>query len=370
MPSKGFNRAAWPADGAHRALLEFLDDLHRDHGRRSLRAIGQAMHLSHSRVHDLVRGLWLPVDEEQLRALVAGIVGRDDERTSGLADEGVELYAAARRERDGVAPVTAQDEATPEPALAAHPVDDPPARPAGGGWRAWNIAAAGVVAVATIVALWGALPPDAGVRDGSTDAAPPITLIDDFDADRLDPDKWLPPTRGDLIYQRDGVLNLQVRAADTEVAAEARLEPRVQGTFRSIAFVVAMPEVTRAGPGGPSLTLREADGRIHKVVFGAGTDARGTVQSIVAGLFCFRPGADCHQYDDFDPPGEYARIEPGERVPVRVVQSGGQVQLYVRDELLAQGPRGDAPFAGFTFDVYGTKSEEWRAAVDSVRVED
>ncbi|MGD9988025.1 hypothetical protein [Pseudonocardia sp.] len=308
-----------------------------------------------------------------MRSLVAGITGRDDERTSGIADEAVALYAVARRARDD-AP-TPPEPATPDTGPPVDPAPDPPAdtepaTPRRSSWRGWNVAAAAVVAVATVATLWAALPPGAGTRAGASDTPPPITLIDNFDADRLDLDKWLPPTRGDLIYQRDGVLNLQVRAADTEVAAEARIEPRMQGTFRSISFVVAMPEVTTPGPGGPSLTLHETDGRIHKVVFGAGTDDRGTVQSIVAGLFCTRPGADCHQYDDFDPPGEYARIGPGERVPVRVVHSGGQVQLYVRDELLAQGPPGDAPFARFTFDVYGTKSEEWRAEVDSVRVED
>ncbi len=107
--------------------------------------------------------------------------------------------------------------------------------------------------------------------------------------------------------------------------------------------------------------ITTASGRTHRVLFGPGLQ-----ESIIAVLACSR--AECHQYDDYDPPTRYEPLPVGEMVPVRVVYSSGQLQFYVRDQLIAQGPQGDAPPRTFSFDVYGAKEEAWHIVVDSVIV--
>lgn len=109
VPPSRFNQTVWPADGPHRELLDFLDAVHRRHGCRSLRETGRAIHLSYTRVHDIVRGASLPVDETQVRALVVGLTGSGDPETEEIADHAVELFVKARRARDEL------DDPTPTP---------------------------------------------------------------------------------------------------------------------------------------------------------------------------------------------------------------------------------------------------------------
>ena len=51
-------------------------------------------------MHDIVRGVSLPVSEEQTRTLVLALGSRDDEETAAVATEAVELFIKARRARD------------------------------------------------------------------------------------------------------------------------------------------------------------------------------------------------------------------------------------------------------------------------------
>jgi len=371
MPPSRFNQTAWPDSGGHRDFLEFLNAVHRRHGCRSLREIGKAMHLSYTRVHDIVRGASLPVSENQTRSLVVALIGRADAETDQFTDHAAELFIMARRARDeqdsAFEPAARTGDA--EAGIAAEPMSEspaatpkPPAVPARLVRRlrrgAVGLVIGAVVVLAVVVTSWAA------TRQPSPTTAPTtstVLLQDSFDAAGLDPNKWEAPTRADLIYARDGVLNFVVGPSDTKGGAEARLAPRSVHGFHQIAFVVGVPEYIKAGPGGASMTLTESDGKTHRVIFGPGTEG-----PIVAALVCSRP--ECHQYDDYDPPGQYVPFAPGEQVPVRVVQSDGQLQFYARDELIAQGPRGDSPLTSFTFELYGAKEEAWHITVGSLIV--
>lgn len=125
MPPSRFNRTSWPDDGPHREFLEFLDAVHRRHGCRSLRDIGRAMHLSYTRVHDIVRGVSLPVDEAQVRALVTGLTGTADSEAEETATHATELFVKARRARDEADP--ARSDAGAEVVASPAPAADPPA---------------------------------------------------------------------------------------------------------------------------------------------------------------------------------------------------------------------------------------------------
>ncbi|RZT87869.1 hypothetical protein EV383_4801 [Pseudonocardia sediminis] len=475
MPPSRFNRTAWPEAGAHREMLEFLDAVHRRFGTRSLREVGRSMHLSYSRVHDIVRGISLPVSEDQVRSLVFALVGSHDAEAELVAAQAAELFVKARRARDeegvsmvlpqpptapaadadpgvtavaegngapevvttdaatsnvttdaatsnvatpdgptsnGAAPdAVTSDDASPTagpPDVAAPDIDtsdvaDPAAEtddagavgsPVGRGRvvahrglladaptndevvpgpgagrprRRWGVAAlAAVVVVAvTVVATYLLVPSSPERRTGS------VVLQDSFSGTELDPQRWLPPTRADLIYPLGGALHFVVGPTDSADGAESRLEPRSMDGFRQISFVVATARATKQGPGGAGLTLRLADGKKHRLVWGPGEQG-----SLVAALVCSR--AVCNNYDDFDPPGSYVLTRPGngstdrgEEVPVRIVQVvDGTVQFFVRGQLVAQGPPGDAPLQTFSWDLYGAKSEAWDLTVNSLIVTD
>lgn len=96
MAGNRFNTSGWPAGGPHRALLDLLDEVHRQHGLRSLRAIGASMNLSYTRVHEIVRGASLPADEQQTRQLVHALAGRPAPELDVLAERAVKHLLAAR----------------------------------------------------------------------------------------------------------------------------------------------------------------------------------------------------------------------------------------------------------------------------------
>ncbi|MCU7725608.1 hypothetical protein ODJ79_17910 [Actinoplanes sp. KI2] len=96
---KSINRQAWPESGVRRDWLIYCDRVHRANGLPSLRSLAAAMGLtSASRVGEMLRGLALPADEAQARALLEalGAVGAETER-------GVRRYLAVRTEQDGAA---------------------------------------------------------------------------------------------------------------------------------------------------------------------------------------------------------------------------------------------------------------------------
>lgn len=359
MPPSKFNRTAWPESGAHRDLLEHLDALHRRHGCRSLRGIGREMHLSYTRVYDVVRGTSLPVSEVQVRDLVLALVGRRDAESERTAADAADLYVKARRERDE-RPVESSPEGSvtavpPGAALAApDPVVDrvePPHRLR----RPTTLAALVATLLAgTAIAVWT-------LGAGRSDATPPAALqvTENFDGE-LDARTWVRPDRPDLVHVGGGTLHFTADAEDTADGVEARLAPRASGPFRRVAFTAAVPSYDRAGPGGVSLVLSEPSGRTHRVSFGP--SAPGLE---VAVLVCSQD--HCAEYEDYDPPSHFVPFEVGEEVPIEVVLDGDRLRFTVREEVVAETPL-DTALTAFSFDLYGAEEEAWHITVDSLRV--
>jgi WD40 repeat protein len=83
---ESFNRARWPSPGnPWRAFLEFLDRVHDDNGRKSLRTIGAAVPLSASQVGKIVRGEAPPPEPQTVARLVRAMGGGTDEAAEAVA---------------------------------------------------------------------------------------------------------------------------------------------------------------------------------------------------------------------------------------------------------------------------------------------
>lgn len=349
MPERRFNRTDWPPSGPHRDLLELFDCLHAENGQRSLRELGTTMHLAYTRVHEIVRGSSLPVSDAQVRSLVHALRGPGSPETDAAVALAVDLYRQTLRARH----------------LPAGPVGstEDPIENRAPSWvrrvsrRHVVTAAIGALVLGATVAL-AAITTGSAPRSSPTVGAQQTILADGFDGTALRADLWNQPVRPDLVYVRDGVLDL---VANTAGGAEVRTElvPRFSGEFTQISMVVSIPEVARAGGGGPALFLTETSGRTHRVVFAPGP---GGLR--IEALICSR--ARCNRYDDFDPPAQPVPFDIGERVPIRVVDSK-RLRVYVRDHLVAEGPADGSKLAAFLFDVYGY-DEDWRATVDDLTV--
>lgn len=75
------SRDSWPDPGPQRDLLEYLDRIREDNGRKSVDEVGREMGFSKSRVSDILtaaRGA-RPADEDQVRRLARALGGGEDE---------------------------------------------------------------------------------------------------------------------------------------------------------------------------------------------------------------------------------------------------------------------------------------------------
>lgn len=193
-------------------------------------------------------------------------------------------------------------------------------------------------------------------------AAPAALFTDDFEGAALDPARWTAPDRTDLIYQGQGGLNLVVTPADTANGVEATLIPTFSGPFRELAFTMTVPTFGTSGPGGPKVTVWQASGRNHEVVFGPSS---GRLEA--AALMC--PKATCTQYDDYTEPSTSVSFTQREIVPIRVVQTGGSVKMFVKDQLVGESSTDDtSALTGFTVGLYGADGESWHVVLDALRV--
>jgi tetratricopeptide (TPR) repeat protein len=94
----GFSKHRWPADGPELELLEYLDELHREHGQPSMARIGKAVGLVAGTVSAFFTGA-RPIGPERLAAIV--------EYLGGDALHGEKLRRAAATDRnDRRAPAT------------------------------------------------------------------------------------------------------------------------------------------------------------------------------------------------------------------------------------------------------------------------
>lgn len=363
MPGEPINRADWPTQGPHRELLELLDELHRQSGLQSSREISKRLHVSHTRVHSLLRGKSLPVDADQVQVLV-GALTRAPDPDEALTRRAVELYYAAKAanaDMDDAGPRWEADKTSPadgsQLALATSSAGQATGRLA----RPQALAVAGVVLAAVIgVAAWS-LPELQQLTGVGSPATRQVVLNEEFAGAELDPVIWNTPARADIIGVNDGRLTFRVDPADTAPGLHTELLPRDSVPFDEVSLVVSVPEYRQAGPGGVALIVIEAGGRNHRLMF---SPSEGGPE--VAALVCAQTA--CAEYEDYVPPAEYLPFEVGEQVPLRIVSTPSSIQFYARDRLIGQSAAPADPFASLLFDIYGADGEAWTITVDRLVV--
>ena len=121
------NRQDWPPTGPHRALLDFFDQIHREHGCKSfdrlstdMGRVSRAPGLAASRIHAILRGRSLPTSAEQTRLIVLAMIGNDEPPAAAEAGKAARLFVEAEQaHRDAQLVSAAAD--PPEPTDVGDP---------------------------------------------------------------------------------------------------------------------------------------------------------------------------------------------------------------------------------------------------------
>lgn len=233
--------------------------------------------------------------------------------------------------------------------------------------RGPSLAAASLLLVAIIIAGSGggvAVPegtPATTLEVISSDTPSGQVFSDDFDSGSLDPARWSAPAHPDLMRVADGVLNLQVTAADTADGIEDSIDALLPSAVREVSLAVSIAEFGATGPGGGALKVTEQSGRYHQIVFGP-----SAVGLEAGALVCEKP--HCSSSADFVSPAAYFPFEEGRPLPLRVVAAPQQLEFYVAGQLIgATAPSGEPRLSDFRIELRGAHGEEWHITVDSVR---
>ncbi|NMO90344.1 serine/threonine-protein kinase [Actinomycetospora sp. TBRC 11914] len=189
-------------------------------------------------------------------------------------------------------------------------------------------------------------------------------LRDDFDGNRLDPSKWLPPMQPEHIAPGDRVLNL-IGTTNSAETVDTDLVPRSQNEFRELDFQVGVSSADYPGPGGGSVIVTEQGGRTHRFIYGP---SPGEPTAVMGALICTRP--TCSTYDDYVPPPPtrpFERLAPADRVAVSIVHVGSELTFSVRGTVMARAVVTE-PLVSFRINAYATPGERWRLLLDGIRV--
>lgn len=113
-------------------------------------------------------------------------------------------------------------------------------------------------------------------------AARSSTISDDFADGIIDPDKWLNPSDGDVVYESNGLLNFRIRS-EQSLAADG-MSARIEGisgggqvedvTYK--ATLVSSEAIDSEQASGVRLDLFMSDGRLLSVDIGANDEGPGS----------------------------------------------------------------------------------------------
>ncbi|MGH8885233.1 MAG: hypothetical protein ACRDYX_08695 [Egibacteraceae bacterium] len=191
---------------------------------------------------------------------------------------------------------------------------------------------------------------------------PPATQQSDgFSGNVVDLHKWEPPTNSKLIYAANGVLNLKVAADDSTESIGAELVSRPVGRpVCEVSFITTVLSYQGDKPGGAGITVEHEDGRDHSVDIGPGPDGPGIEYSICKKEQC------SGNYGDYDHEGMAVKV--GEVKKIRLLWTGGKLQIYIDEALWAEAPDNQTPIAKVRLGLYGDPGSVYHATIDDVLI--
>lgn len=232
------------------------------------------------------------------------------------------------------------------------------------------LAAAAVVGIAVVQMGSGAGSTTTGtLASASAATTAPVTsapvtnavFADDFSAPSLDPAKWHPTDRPDVITQVDGHLNFSVRPG---AVIDTSLQPiTLPRAFEELTFDMVVPQYGKAGNGGAVLIINPLSAQPQQLTFGPSPGG-----PTVYPLICEKPKCTLGNYEDFTdlsgPPT--TKVQVGQVVVLRVVRQNGHLDFFAHDVLIGQTKSDPGPLTDFRFGVSAESTESWDIQVDNV----
>jgi hypothetical protein len=189
-----------------------------------------------------------------------------------------------------------------------------------------------------------------------------LLFNDGFPSGGLDPRRWNPPSRPDLISSAEGGgLLLQF---DRDVAGTAEMTPKFDRPFREIVVQAVVLDDRRLSDGGGAwLNVITQRSDLVRQTYQLGLGPDGSKQPVGAGS-C--EGAACAAaVERIRPP--LGVIDVGAPFTLRAIDVGGQLRFSIDGRPVVYGPR-DNEMVGFTLSVTGIAEDSWDVRVNNLTV--
>jgi hypothetical protein len=212
-------------------------------------------------------------------------------------------------------------------------------------------------------------------------AATTSTWCDDFNAGTIDTSKWGPPTDGNLIFERDGVLNL-ANSSPAQTTLGSDLQAIGLGRrIKEISLTLTLASNEGGNTGGAGLRVDLESGRDLYMYIGPGENAGG-YPSEAEFQICRNPPCNPDNSNEY---ATYQSLFPiGTPTHVRVNWRGDRVEFYIDDvlqdhNLESESPqdpssmmellsRDHEPITQFGFTMYADPGSVFHATVDDLCV--
>lgn len=260
--------------------------------------------------------------------------------------------------------------------LAAPPPSPPPPNPG----RRSRVAVA--VATAGIIATIGFLTSLNGGQgsDGTPTTQPPlpttpptttvaetadVVFTDDFSNPTLDPQKWKPSNKPDIIRPADGHLLMSVRPGAG--VDEARLSPTtLPRPFTDVRFTLTIPPYAHGGQGGGAFVVNPDSAQPQILTFGPSPSGAS-----IYPITCDRPRCRLGVYDDFTEASDtnVVRVTYDKTIAVEIVRRDGRLQFLADGIPIGASAIDPGPLTGFRFNATAGGAESWDVQIDDLVVQ-
>jgi hypothetical protein len=187
-------------------------------------------------------------------------------------------------------------------------------------------------------------------------------FADDFSSADLDPRKWQPSNRPDVIRPADGHLLLSARPG-AAVDQASLLPTTLLRPFSGARFSVTITTYATGGPGEVEFVVNPAGEQPQVLSIGASPSG-----AKIYPLTCDAPPCHIGVYDDFTPQGNIPAMHVAydEPIAIEVVRRDGHLQFFANGSPVGATEDDPGPLTGFQFSATSGPAESWDVKIDDL----